>query len=330
MAGPWNPAAALRMARTLNLDPRTEISLAPYSSIRIGGPAEVLATVRRATDLARLAACAQSEGQFPFVLGGGSNTLILDDGIPGLTVLNLCREVVFEPQPDGVLVRTDSGMPLAQLARMTIRKGLTGLEWAVSVPGTVGGAVVGNAGAHGSDTAQHLVAAEVAMPGQEPEWLSVQELDLAYRDSALKRIAANHRVPPAPVLRAQFQLRPGDPEQSRAAAKTNLEHRRRSQPVLPSLGSTFRNPPNGFAGALIEQAGCKNLRCGAVGVDTLHANFLVNLGTPGKGRAVDVLQLMASVQVRVRNETGVWLKPEIGLAGREADRYTAALLDPPA
>ena len=330
MAGPWNPAAALRMARTLNLDPRTEISLAPYSSIRIGGPAEVLATVRRATDLARLAACAQSEGQFPFVLGGGSNTLILDDGIPGLTVLNLCREVVFEPQPDGVLVRTDSGMPLAQLARMTIRKGLTGLEWAVSVPGTVGGAVVGNAGAHGSDTAQHLVAAEVAMPGQEPEWLSVQELDLAYRDSALKRIAANHRVPPAPVLRAQFQLRPGDPEQSRAAAKTNLEHRRRSQPVLPSLGSTFRNPPNGFAGALIEQAGCKDLRCGAVGVDTLHANFLVNLGTPGKGRAIDVLQLMASVQVRVRNETGVWLKPELGLAGREADRYTAALLDPPA
>lgn len=330
MAGPWNPAAALRMARTLNLDPRTEISLAPYSSIRIGGPAEVLATVRCATDLARLAACAQSEGQFPFVLGGGSNTLILDDGIPGLTVLNLCREVVFEPQPDGVLVRTDSGMPLAQLARMTIRKGLTGLEWAVSVPGTVGGAVVGNAGAHGSDTAQHLVAAEVAMPGQEPEWLSVRELDLAYRDSALKRTAANHRVPPAPVLRAQFQLRPGDPEQSRAAAKTNLEHRRRSQPVLPSLGSTFRNPPNGFAGALIEQAGCKNLRCGAVGVDTLHANFLVNLGTPGTGRAVDVLQLMASVQVRVRNETGIWLKPEIGLAGREADRYTAALLNPSA
>ena len=264
------------------------------------------------------------------MLGGGSNTLILDDGIPGLTVLNLCREVVFEPQLDGVLVRTDSGMPLAQLARMTIRKGLTGLEWAVSVPGTVGGAVVGNAGAHGSDTAQHLVAAEVAMPGQEPEWLSVRELDLAYRDSALKRTAANHRVPPAPVLRAQFQLRPGNPEQSRAAAKTNLEHRRRSQPVLPSLGSTFRNPPNGFAGALIEQAGCKNLRCGAVGVDTLHANFLVNLGTPGTGRAADVLQLMASVQVRVRNETGIWLKPEIGLAGREADRYTAALLDPSA
>lgn len=330
MAGPRNPAAALRMARIPNLDLRTETSLAPHSSIRIGGPAEVLATVRRATDLVRLAACAQAEGQFPFVLGGGSNTLILDDGIPGLTVLNLCREVVFEPQPDGVLVRVDSGMPLAQLARMTIRKGLTGLEWAVSVPGTVGGAVVGNAGAHGSDTAQHLVAAEVAMPGQGPEWLPVRELDLAYRNSALKQTAANRRVPPAPVIRARFRLLPGHPERIRAAAKANLDHRRRSQPVLPSLGSTFRNPPNGFAGALIEQAGCKNLRCGTVGVDTLHANFLVNLGEPGTGRAADVLKLMATVQMRVRNETGIWLKPEIGLAGREADRYTTALLDPPA
>jgi len=330
MAGSWNPAAALHMARTLNLDPRTETSLAPYSSLRIGGPAEVLATVRRATDLARLAACAQAEGQFPFVLGGGSNTLILDDGIPGLTVLNLCREVVFEPRPDSVLVRADSGMPLAQLARMTIRKGLTGLEWAVSVPGTVGGAVVGNAGAHGSDTAQHLVAAEVAMPGQGPEWLPVRELDLAYRDSVLKQTAANRRVPTAPVIRAQFRLLPGNPDQIRATAKANLDHRRRSQPVLPSLGSTFRNPPNGFAGALIEQAGCKNLRCGAVGVDTLHANFLVNLGEPGTGRAADVLKLMATVQVRVRNETGIWLKPEIGLAGRAADRYTAALLEPSA
>lgn len=328
MTGPWNSAAALRMARILHLDPRTETSLAPYSSMRIGGPAEVLATVRRTTDLARLAACAQAEGQFLFVLGGGSNTLILDDGMPGLTVLNLCREVVFEPRTDGVLVRADSGMPLAQLARMTIRKDLTGLEWAVSVPGTVGGAVVGNAGAHGSDTAQHLVAAEVAMPEQGLEWVPVRELGLAYRDSALKRTAARRQVPPPPVTRAQFLLRPGNPERIRAAAKANLDYRRRSQPVLPSLGSTFRNPANGFAGALIEQAGCKNLRCGAVGVDTLHANFLVNLGEPGQGRAADVLTLMAIVQARVRNETGIWLKPEIGLAGREADRYTAALLAP--
>ena len=330
MTGPWKPAAALRMARTLNLDPRTETSLAPYSSMRIGGPAEVLATVRRAADLARLAACAQAEGQFPFVLGGGSNTLILDDGVPGLTVLNLCRDIVFEPQPDGVLVRADSGMPLAQLARTTIRKSLTGLEWAVSVPGTVGGAVVGNAGAHGSDTAQHLVAAEVAMPGQGPEWLPARDLDLAYRDSALKRTAARRGLPPAPVIRACFRLQPGHPERIRAAAKANLDQRRRSQPVLPSLGSTFRNPPRGFAGALIEQAGCKNLRCGAVGVDTLHANFLVNLGEPGTGRAADVLKLMATVQVRVLNETGIWLRPEIGLAGRGADRYTASLHEPPA
>ena len=328
MAGPRNPAATLRTVRTLNPDTRTGASLAPYSSMRIGGPAEVLSTVRSAADLARLAACAQAEALWLFVLGGGSNTLILDDGIPGLTVLNLCREVVFEPGRDDVLVQADSGMPLAQLARMTIREGLTGLEWAVSVPGTVGGAVVGNAGAHGSDTAQHLAAAEIAMPEHGLTWMPARELGLAYRDSQLKRDAGRRRMPPAPVIRARFRLRPGHPERIRAAAKANLDYRRRSQPVLPSLGSTFRNPPNGFAGALIEQAGCKGLRCGAVAVDTLHANFLVNQGEPGAGRAADVLQLMATVQARVRDQTGIWLRPEIGLAGRDAERYAASLREP--
>jgi len=293
-----------------------QVNLAPHTTIKIGGPAELFVTAGNVEHLLAIVRWAQAASLPYFVLGGGSNMLISDAGLRGLVIYNRCRHIAVEDAgPAGVHVTADSGTALAGLARHTVREGLAGLEWAVSVPGTVGGAVVGNAGAHEGEVKDTLACAEIVdATGRTRSW-AVEEMGYGYRTSALKRLRPLQAGFNPVILRATFLLQRGDAEEIRARADGYLGRRRRKQPVEPSLGSTFKNPPGDYAGRLIEQAGLKGARVGGMEVSSLHANFLINPGGAGHASAADFMALVQHIQRTVQEVSGVSLEPEIQLAG---------------
>jgi UDP-N-acetylmuramate dehydrogenase len=257
-----------------------------------------------------------------YLLGGGSNILIADAGIRGLVIHNRLRQVRVDPAPCCVFpederpfLYAESGAPMAGAARTSIAEGLSGLEWAVSIPGTVGGAVVGNAGAHGMEIKDNLWGAMLMNAEGDVEEVDAVMLEFAYRTSTLKRqLAVKAGFGPV-VLSVNFRLDPDDPEKVRARADEYLQHRRRTQPVEPSIGSTFKNPEGDFAGRLIEAAGLKGERIGGAEVSSLHANFILNPGGAGAAKAADVLALMRQIQQVVFDRFGVKLEAEVQLVG---------------
>lgn len=306
----------------LGIPVRRHVSLAPLTTIKVGGPADYFATVQTVDQLLKLVRWARSVGLPYFILGGGSNILISDAGIRGLVIENRCRQVRVDPAPCCAFPRDDrpylfaeSGAAMAGVARQSIRAGLTGLEWAVSIPGTVGGAVVGNAGAHGGEVKDCLDYALVLDEHDEVREYTVADFAYAYRDSTLKRQKLLQAGFKPVVLSANFRLPYGEPEVGRTLAEGYLAHRRRTQPVEPSLGSTFVNPPGDFAGRLIEAAGLKGARVGGAQVSELHANFIINPGGVGSATARDVLALMELIQTTVHRRLGVELVPEVQLVG---------------
>ncbi len=297
--------------------------LAPLTSIKIGGPAEYFATVHRTNQLLKLVRWARSVGLPYLILGGGSNVLISDTGVHGLVIHNRCRTIrVDEPVPSDFFVDArpfvfaESGALTAGVARTAVQAGLTGLEWAVSIPGTIGGAVVNNAGAHGSEIKDILWNALVLDQEGQVQDTRASHLGFRYRRSILKRSQALQPGFDPVVLTVNFRLQRGDPVQIRERAAHYLEHRRRTQPVEPSLGSTFANPPGDFAGRLIEAAGLKGYRIGGVMVSPVHANFIVNPGGVGAARAEDVVRLMDHIRLNVLQQFGIELEPEIQWVGK--------------
>ena len=310
---------------------QTGVSLAPYTTIKVGGAAEYFAAVQTVEQLIRLVRWARAMELPYFVLGGGSNVLIGDAGIRGLVIYNRCRQMRIDEAPccvfpldDRPFVFAESGCSMAGLARRTIGEGLTGLEWAVSVPGTVGGAVVNNAGAYDGEVKDNLYDAMILGADDNIEEVPAVQLGYAYRSSVLKRAAtilpdgrvnALHAGLGAVVLSVNFRLARGDSEVIKGVADQNLQHRRRSQPVEPSLGSTFVNPPGDYAGRLIEAAGLKGAAVGGIQVSRQHANFLINPGGVGAASAADVLALIQYVQQVVEEHSGVRLTPEVQFVG---------------
>ena len=298
------------------------VSLAPYTTMKVGGPADYFATVSTTEQMLKVSRWARSAAIPYYILGGGSNILIADAGIRGFVIYNRCRRVRVDEAPccvfpldDRPFLWVESGAAMAGAARTSIAAGLTGLEWAVSVPGTVGGAIVGNAGAHGTEIKDNLWNAMILDETDMVEEVPGEKLDFAYRSSTLKRqVSVKAGFGPI-VLSANFRLDFGDAETIKAKADEYLQHRRRTQPVEPSVGSTFRNPPGDFAGRLIEAAGLKGTREGGVEVSEVHANFLINRGGVGAARAGDVLGLMRRIQQTVQDRFGVHLEPEVQLVG---------------
>ncbi|HEY54496.1 MAG TPA: UDP-N-acetylmuramate dehydrogenase [Caldilineae bacterium] len=288
-----------------------ETPLAPHTSFRIGGPAAALLTINR---LAHLEAALDTlhSHKTPFLLlGGGSNVLISDAGVPGVVILNQCRQIQW-PQDDAepLLVQVEAGASLAGLSRAAIQRGLAGLAWAVSIPGTVGGAIVGNAGAHGGCIADVLYSVQLWEDGRVSV-VPASQLQFEYRSSSLKR-PTDQSAPGPVVLSATFRLRPDPAGAEAQRAQSYIAHRRRTQPVDKSAGSIFKNPPGDYAGRLIEAAGLKGLRVGQVSVSALHANFIV---THGQATAAEVVQLMNLMRRRVYERFGVILEPEIQFIG---------------
>jgi UDP-N-acetylmuramate dehydrogenase len=306
----------------LGFDLREQVSLAPFTTIKVGGTAEYFVTVNNTDQLLKVVRWARSVDLPYFVLGGGSNILISDAGMRGLVIHNRCRTVRIDeppccdyPRDDRPYLFAESGAPTAGAARTSVNAGLTGLEWAISVPGTIGGAVVGNAGAHGGEVKDNLEYVWMIDGDGDVCQMGVAEFGYSYRDSTLKRLKPLQAGFKPVVLSADFRLAPADPDVIKLRAEQYLQHRRRTQPVEASLGSTFVNPPGDHAGRLIEAAGLKGTRCGAVTVSQLHANFFVNEAGVGGATAGDVMRLIEQVQHAVEQRFGVHLEPEVQLAG---------------
>jgi UDP-N-acetylmuramate dehydrogenase len=283
------------------------VLLAPYTSARIGGPADFVIEAHSAKELEEYAQALWNM-EMPFrILGGGSNVLISDHGVRGTVVINMAKAVVFEETEKGPQVTAESGASLGTLSRRAIERNWSGLEWGVSVPGTIGGAVVGNAGAHGSDIASCLSVAEILQRHKAPEVWPVERFEYGYRDSVLK-----HLPEKVVVLSATLKLKQTQPDLAKAMAAKFVSYRQRTQPAGASWGSMFKNPPDQYAGRLIDSAGLKGLQIGGARVSTKHANFFLNLGDAS---AKDVLRLLKTVRKEVAERYGVELELEIELLG---------------
>ncbi|KEF42387.1 MAG: UDP-N-acetylenolpyruvoylglucosamine reductase [Cyanobium sp. CACIAM 14] len=289
-------------------EPRRSIPLREYTTWKVGGPAEWFAEPGDQEELIAHAAWAAGTG-VPFrCIGAGSNLLIADAGLAGLTLCNR-RLQGSRLDPDQGWVEAEAGEPIPTLARKAARSGLRGLEWAVGIPGTVGGAVVMNAGAQGGCTAEWLHSVRVLDPRRPkvPFELPASALDFAYRHSRLQE-------EPLLVLSARFRLEAGhDPAAVTARTSANLQSRTSTQPYQqPSCGSVFRNPEPLKAGRLIEALGLKGVSIGEAQVSPIHANFIVNTGA---ATAADIDALIRLVQERVLAARGIELHPEVKRLG---------------
>jgi len=286
---------------------RENLPIGRFTSARIGGNADALIEVNSAEELANTAERLWEMDLSFLILGGGSNMLVSDSGIRELILLNRAKSVRFEESEGGVRAWAESGAGLGAIARQAASKGLSGLEWAAGIPGTLGGAVLGNAGAHGSDIARVLEMATILHRTQGREEWTAEQLDYSYRSSKLKQNPGE-----AVILSASLKLAEMEEEAIRSQMDTYLAFRRLTQPPGASMGSMFKNPPDDHAGRLIEAAGLKGKRIGKAQISPLHANFFLNMGD---AKAKDVFSLINIAQETVDQQFGVKLELEIELVG---------------
>ena len=285
--------------------------LAKFSSARVGGNAELFVMVKSAEALQQAAELAFEYSVPYFILGGGSNILLSDHGVSGLVIQNRSRNMTFRNAGYSVLCSADSGLNLSSLTRQCINKGLGGLEWAINVPGTVGGAVFGNAGAHGAEMASNVVSVTLWKPGIGLKTLQVDDLKYSYRNSILKQEAQRGALRPV-ILSAELKLKPEATSILNARAEAYVAHRKATQPAGATLGSMFKNPEHYYAGYLIEAAGLKGHRIGGAYISEKHANFFLN---DENATAEDIRALLAEAFNSVYEQFALKLEPEVELIG---------------
>lgn len=284
---------------------KENVSLAPYTSARIGGPADVLITAESADELARIIKLLWKLDLDFIMLGGGSNVLVSDKGVRGVVVLNRAKAVRFH-NGDEPSVTAESGVVFSNLANRCASKGLSGLEWAATVPGTIGGAVYGNAGAFGGDMAANLIAAEL-LTEDGREKFTAEQMGYGYRTSVLKRGELD-----AIVLSAELRLSNSTKQDVTVKIEQFSAHRKSTQPPGASMGSMFKNPDGDYAGRLIESSDLKGTRIGNAEISPLHGNFFVNHANT---KAADIFALIQLVQKTVKEKQGVDLELEVELVG---------------
>jgi UDP-N-acetylmuramate dehydrogenase len=293
---------------------KPQASLSAFTSYRVGGAAEWYVAPRNLAALQASIEYAKEKNLPVTILGAGSNLLVSDHGIPGLVIAT--RHLRFKHfDPETGLLTVAAGESIPSLAWEAAGLGWQGLEWSVGIPGTVGGAVVMNAGAHNSCIADMLVSAQVLLPDGKVETLTPSELGYSYRTSLLQNLNASGQSQSQRIVtQATFQLQPGaNPEQVLASTKQHKQHRLSTQPYnYPSCGSVFRNPKPYSAGWLIEQSGLKGYQIGGAQVAQLHANFIVNRGG---AKANDIFCLIRHIQQEVQERWSICLEPEVKMLG---------------
>ena len=284
---------------------KENVLLAPYTSARIGGPADIFVTADNVAELARIAKLLWKQ-EMPFtILGGGSNVLVSDRGIRGVVVMNRAKAVRFH-SGDQPSVTVESGVVFSNLAHRCASKSFSGLEWAATVPGTIGGAVYGNAGAFGGDMAGNLIWAELLTDTRREKY-SPEQMNYEYRTSVLKRGGVK-----AIVLSAELSLKNSTKEEATVKIQQFSAHRKATQPPGASMGSMFKNPNGDYAGKLIEASGLKGTRIGNAEISPMHGNFFINHANT---RAEDIRALVQLVQETVKEKQGVELELEIEFVG---------------
>lgn len=284
--------------------------MARYTAARLGGNADWLYIARDSVEeLAEVTREAWQRDIPVTILGGGANVLVSDCGVRGLVIINRVSQIQFGEWHDGRTVSATGGTSLTVFANKCQSNGMSGMEWAVSVPGTIGGAVVNNAGAHGGDMAQ-IVADVVVLQPDGAKLYTNADLAYDYRHSLLKARQDRRFL----VLLATFKLKSDDPQAIKARMSEFIAHRKRTQPAGASLGSIFKNPPGDYAGRLIEAAGLKGYQIGQVMVSPVHANFFLNTNAQ-TATASDYYALIQHVQQTVYDQSGVKLEMEVQLIG---------------
>jgi UDP-N-acetylmuramate dehydrogenase len=279
------------------------VPLARFTSARMGGVAEWYVVVERVAELVDAVQLARDSGWHYRILGAGSNLLISDQGVSGLVIHNRAKAVQIEQTAQYAHVFAESGAYLPALARQCAMQGIAGLAWAATVPGTLGGAIFGNAGAHGSDMAQHLHSVQAFTQENIVVELALADLQMGYRTSRFKQNPQEFVI-----LSAQLLLPVGSAEQIQAQISHFQEYRKRTQPPGATMGSMFKNPPGDYAGRLIEAAGLKGYRVGDAEISPVHANFFVNHGT---AKTSDIQTLINQARQAVFEKFGVQLQLEI-------------------
>jgi len=292
------------LAGERGLELRAHVPLAPLTTLRVGGPAERYAEPATVEEVVALLDVAAEASVPVFLLGKGSDIVVADVGIGGL-VLRVRADGV---RIDGTRVFAEAGASMTGLAKRCAREGLAGFDWAISIPGSFGGAVWANAGAHDGQMADVVAYVEIYDPGERlRRTLTAADLAFGYRDSRFKH-------GPEVVLSGTIELEPGDPVAITALVDGHQARRRATQPLADqNAGSVFRNPPGDHAGRLIEAAGLKGHRLGTAQVSQLHANFIVT--DRGSARAADVRALGDLVRATVSERFGIELAYEIEFVG---------------
>ncbi len=307
-------------------------ALAHHTAMRVGGPADLLLVCESVGEVVRAVERARAAGVDWRVLGGGCNVLAADGGVRGLVIVNRAARIEFglATEKGDEAARAEAGAQLSTLAREAVGRGLAGLEWGAGLPGTVGGAVVGNAGAFDGNVAAVLRSATVLGPDGEVTERPADWFEFDYRLSRVKRVPPSIppgggeegiSVPPCRggegggghvVLAATFDLWRGDPGALAVRVNEILEWRRTRHPSGATMGSTFKNPPDSHAGYLIEQAGLRGYRAGGAQISELHGNFFMNTGG---ATAADVLALIEHARAEVKRQFGIEMELEIELVG---------------
>ena len=310
---PWADAevAARELERRLSLKVLRNEPLAEHTTMRVGGPADLLVTIRDRFALRGLVRLAASRGWPLRILGRGSNVVVGDAGMRGIVALN--RSAGYDVDQAAGTISFDSGVPMAKASTIAAEAGLTGLEFALAIPGNIGGAIWANAGAHGGEMAAITTSITLLRADGTEVEIPVADAAFSYRESRFKGPEGGGEV----ILGAKVTLTPGEPDLIKSHLEEIRRWRREHQPLgIPSAGSVFRNPEPQKAGQLIEALGLKGLSVGGAAVSTLHANFIVNTGA---ARASDMDQLIALVQERVRQAHAIELHPEVQRLGPFAE-----------
>ena len=280
--------------------------LARYTTMKIGGPADILIVPKHVASIEKTLQLVKKYKKKWTVIGRGSNLLVSDLGIEGVVIR--LGEGLDHLEVEKHRVRVGGGYPLIKLSTLLSRQGLSGLEFASGIPGSVGGAVYMNAGAHKSDISNILSKALILFENGTIDWLTHEEMEFSYRTSVLQTKR------PGIVLEAEFQLQVGEREGIVSVMQKNKDYRRETQPWNhPCAGSIFRNPIPYFAGDLIEKAGLRGYQIGGAQISEMHGNFIINTGGAS---AQDVLSLIALIKQTIEDKFGVEMHTEVEIIGR--------------
>lgn len=305
-------AALLALCRALSVETLTDEPMSRHTTFQIGGPADVFCRPRTPEDVEKLLTlCAEREIPL-YVVGNGSNLLVADEGLRGVVLCTTAMDAVEADPEDGCTLVCSAGAQLMQVCLAAKRRGLAGLAFAYGIPGTMGGAVLMNAGAYGGELRDVLLDSTHVEAGAV-QTLEAERLALSYRHSFYSGRKD------CCILRARVRLTPDDPEAIGAEMRTLMQRRRDKQPLeLPSAGSAFKRPAGGYASALIDQCGLRGFAVGGAAVSDKHTGFVVNRGGAS---CRDVLTLLREVRRIVQDTTGFRLEPEVRLLGVDAAAF---------